>query len=173
MKLQFPLAIPTRANGALVPALCAAMLALLAALQFALTSDIELPEQGWSGGAARAEMPQIAGRSTPPILRTASIFSPTRTAQGEGTTGAALQLGGAAVAGTITVRGRSYAVVQRPDGQLIRLPVGGRLGGMQLIALLPEGAVFMAEGKRVQIAFGSAMLSTPATPAADIEEEQE
>lgn len=167
LKLQFPLAKPTRANGALMPALCAGALAVLAALQFALTTHPEPPPPSWSGGGTHAAMPRIAGRAAPEALLRGSIFAPTRTLQAQGTEGAPSPLGGAAVAGAVTVRGRSYAVIQRADGQVVRLPVGGRIEGMRLVALSPEGAVFQSGGQRSHIAFGTAVRAAEPEPEAE------
>lgn len=170
MKLRFPLAKPTVANRALLPAVCAGVLAALAVSQFALTRDIALPEPGRAGGGVRGVLPEMASMSAPSVLREQSVFSPLRTANriGAARSGSA----GIAVAGAVTVAGRSFAIVQTPDGRVIRLPVGGRIAGMQLIALTPEGARFIAQGRRVSVAYG-AIATPPAPQDTALEEEQE
>lgn len=165
---RFPLARPTRANGALLPAVCAGTLAVLAGLQFALTANPELPEPGWSGGGTRGAMPLIAGRAVPEALLRGSIFAPTRTLQAKGPDGAPSPLQGASVAGAVSIRGRGYAVIQRANGQVVRLPVGGRFAGMRLVALSPEGALFQSGGARSRIPYGTTV--RPAEPAAEAEE---
>ncbi len=172
LKLRSPLARPSRANGALVPACCAAVLAGLAGLQLVLTGDVALPAVGWSGGGARVAMPTIAGTAIPGRLLTNPIFSPART--GGGADGAVAEgpLGATSVAGAITIGGRSFAMIARADGAIVRLPVGGRLDDMQLLALSPEGAIFRKDGKRIFVAYGPAR-TQPAAQDAGYQEEQE
>ena len=170
MKFRFPLATPTAANRALLPAASAGVLAVLAVFQFASTRDIALPRPGGAGGGVRGVLPEIASMSAPTLLSERSIFSPLRTFSPNrpGTSATA----GIAVAGVVTVAGRSFAIIQAPDGRVIRLPVGGRIAGMQLIALTPEGARFIAQGKRVSIAYG-ATAAPPVPQDTAPEEEQE
>lgn len=159
LKLQFPFPLPTRANRAVMPALCAAVLLVLAALQLVLTSDVQLPEQSLSGGGVRSKLPGIAPDGIDPLLLRNAIFAPTRTAGAEQSE--ATPLGGASLAGAVTVAGRSMAIVQRADGTVVRLPLGGSVSGMRLIAINRSGAVFVSGGKRVYVAFG-AVASAPA-----------
>lgn len=132
------------------------------AVQLALTGDIALPVPGWTGGGARAPMPAIAEGFVPPILRGSPIFSPERTARAN--EAATSPLGGAAVAGSISIRGRGFAVMQLPGGRIVHLPVGGSYAGMRLTALGPDNALFLAGGKRIAVPFGTTM-----TPPASIE----
>lgn len=169
LKLRSPLARPSRANGALVPACCAAVLAGLAGLQLVLTGDVALPAPGWSGGGARVVMPSIAGAAIPAKLLENPIFSPARTGSSVVAEG---PLGATSVAGAITISGRSFAMIARADGAIVRLPVGGRLDGMQLLALSPEGAIFRKDGKRIFVAYGPAR-TQPAAQDAGYQEEQE
>ncbi len=143
---------------------------MLVALQFALTSDIALPEPGWAGGGVRGALPGIAALAAPNVLLQRTIFSPLRTASGNSETVALSP--GIAVAGTVTVRGRSFAIIQTPGGKIVRVPLGGRIGGMRLVALNPTGAEFIAQGKRISVAFGAAAIS-PALQDSALEEEQE
>lgn len=148
--------------------MCAGTLAVLAALQFGLTANPELPEPGWSGGGTRVAMPLVAGRALPEALLRSTIFAPTRTLQLKGAEGAPSPLQGASVAGSITVRGRSYAVIQRSDGQIVRLPIGGRIAGQRLVSLSPEGALFQSGGQRSRIPYGTS--ARPAEPEPEAEE---
>lgn len=167
LKLQFPLPLPTRANRAAMPALCTAVLTVLAALQLALTSAVELPAQGWSGGGVRSALPAIGHVGIDPLLMRSAIFSPTRTAAAPNGDGSSALLGGARVVGAITVSGRALAIVQHADGSVIRLPLGASLSGMRLVALGRDGATFATATGRLLVAFGSA----PA-PAATEETEE-
>lgn len=162
-----PLARPTRANGALLPALCAGLLAGLAGLQFAMTANPELPEPGFAGGGARSVLPLIAGSAVPEVLARSSIFAPTRTLQAKSEGGAPSPLQGASVAGAVSVRGRSYAVIQRADGQIVRLPVGGRIAGQRLVSLSPDGAIFQSGATRSRIPYGTTVAPAAAEPEAE------
>lgn len=156
MKLRFPLQRPTSANGALLPAACSAALAVIALLQLGLTQPVELPQQGASGSAAQASLPRLVARPVPPILEKISIFAPERTAGGSGASGNSSQLGGHRLAGALSVRGRTVAILQGPDGTARRLPVGGAIGGMTLLGVDGDGATFRKDGKRIHVGFGRA-----------------
>lgn len=154
-----------------MPAFCTAVLAVMAVLQLALTSAVELPAQGWGGGGARSALPVVAHVGIDPLLMRSAIFSPTRTAIAADGQGVPAPLGGARVAGAITVSGRALAIVQHADGSVTRLPLGASLSGMRLVALGRDGATFASGTGRLHVAFGSA----PAAPASteEIEEPSE
>lgn len=171
MKFLLSLAKPTRANHALAPALCATALALGILLQLALTVDVEMSDESASGGRTRAEMPPITGQFAPPILLERPVFSPGRTAKNATDQAIHAPLGGATVAGTVSVKGRSHAVIQRPDGVIVRLAVGGRYAGWRLRSLSSTGAIFDQGGQRLSMTFGVAPAQT-ATQTAENEEEQ-
>jgi hypothetical protein len=161
-----------RVNGALAPAFCVAMLLLCILLQLALTTDVEFPEVGRSEGRARAELPLIAGQFVPTIIRERPIFSPRRTAVKANEQAVALPLEGAAIAGTVSIKGRTYAVLQRPDGRTSRLTVGMRYAGWRLRSMSSTGAVFDKGEQRLPVTFGAASAQqTPQT--AENEEEQQ
>lgn len=147
------------------------MLAFGFVLQLALTGDVEIPDESWSGGRPRAEMPRIVGQFVPPILLERPVFSPGRTATGAADQAIQAPLGGAVVAGTVSVKGRSYAVVQRPDGVVVRLAVGARYAGWRLRSLSSTGAVFDQGAQRLSLTFGVAPAQT-VTETAENEEEQ-
>lgn len=173
LKLPFPLSPPNRADGTLLPACCAACLAALGALQLGLTGAVEVPAAGWAGGGVRAGLTPIALAAADPVLRETTIFSPARTAGAAGDA-AGSPLGGTAIAGSVAVRGRSYAVVQRPDGSVARVGLGGIVAGYRLVALEPDAAILSNAGKRIRVAYGAApVLQSPDAPAEDIEEQSE
>ena len=159
----------------MLPAALAALLVTAAGLQLALTGgDTELPETGWLGGGARTSLPQFSIGGVPAALRDGSMFDPGRTAAAAAGGAAAPTgpLGGAGVAGSISIHGRSYAVIQLPNGKIGRLPIGGRLGGLRLISVGPDDAVFQSGGKRLRIPYGRASI-TPVAPAGDSEEQSQ
>lgn len=146
-------------------------LALGLVLQLAFVGETEMPDAGWTGGGARAGMPSITGQFAPKILSEQSIFSPARTANTGTDQAIQAPLGGATVAGTVSIRGRSYAVVQRPDGAIVRLAVGGRYEGWRLRSLSSAGAVFDKGAQRLPITFGVMPVQT-APQSTENEEEQ-
>lgn len=168
LKLRFPLPRPTRANRSVLPACCAAVLAAAIGVQLALTGAVELPQRGWSGGGARWTMPEIGAVPVDPTLRAVPIFAPDRTSVTGAAAGA--PLGGAVVAGSVSVRGQVHAILQKGDGSIVRLPLGGRFAGMRLIGLSGDGATFLAGGKPLRVPFGATAVA-PANQA-EIEEEQ-
>ena len=171
MKFRLSLARPTRANRALFPAICAGGLALCLVLQLALTGGVEIPEDSPSGGQARAVLPSISGQPLPPILRANSIFSPGRTALDAVGEAASAPLGGAVVAGAVSIKGRSYAVIQRPDGRITRLGVGGFFEGWRLRALTAKAAHFDQGAQKLILNFGARSVQGP-PQSAEYEEEQ-
>jgi hypothetical protein len=186
LKPRFPSWKPARANGALFPALCALALALLAAMQLLLTGPARLPDEtGPRGGGVRAAMPEIRPGAVDPVLRAAPIFTPGRTMAGSehgvsaGADGAGAGSGlpgGWQLAGSVSVRGRAYAIVQDAAGRVIRLAPGGRIAGARLVSLSADGAVFVSGGQRMSIPFGATagnFNSYSPDEAADSEEESE
>lgn len=151
---------------------CAAALVLALAMQLALTGKFEMQDASGSGGRPRTQMPLIAGQFVPSSLLTRPIFSPARTANIEADQAIVAPLGGAILAGTVSVKGRSYAVVQRPDGGITRLAVGARYAGWRLQSLSSTGGVFAQDKQRISMVFGIAPIAA-ATQTAENEEEQQ
>lgn len=149
LKLRFPLQRPTRANGAVVPAAICGVLAALGGLQLALTHPVGLPQQRQAVTARQPPLPRPAVTPTPPILARTSIFAPGRAASD-----GSAQAAGHVLAGTLSVRGRAVAIMQAPGGAVRRVPVGGTIDGMTLLALDAGGASFRKDGQRIHIAFG-------------------
>ncbi len=155
LKLQYPIPLPTSANRAIVPAACAIVLAALSVLQLALKEDDVIPSSGLGGGGVRTNMPLLYGVAVPSILAERPIFSPARSAIVSGEGGVASPLNGAQVAGVISIRGQSYAIVQQPGGRIVRLKVGGRYAGWTLASLNSESAIFRQGATRLPVRFGA------------------
>jgi hypothetical protein len=172
LKLLYHIPLPTRANRAFLPATCAIALAVLSGLQFALTSGDEVPLAAGAGGGARANLPLISAVAVPGILTDRPIFAPARTTSAAKAAGLATPLKGAQVAGTITVQGRTYAVVQEVGGRIIRLPVGGHYVGWQLSALTSQGAVFRQGSARLSVTFGTTPIQSAVATEQAEEQEQ-
>jgi hypothetical protein len=159
-----------RDNRTLLPMLCSATLLLALVMQLVLTGNTELPDDISSGGRPRTEMPAITGQFVPPILLARPMFSPVRTANNDTDQVAQAPLGGAFVAGAVSINGKSYAVVQRPDGGIIRLAIGAGYAGWRLQSLSSTGAMFGQGKQRISMIFGVAP-GPIATQTAENEEE--
>lgn len=170
LKRQFRSLLPTSANGALFPAACTLLLAVLAGAQLVLTAPEDLPDAGFGGGGVRVAMPQVPSAVPDPVLRAAPLFSPERTM------GAAAEGGEAGPAwrlvGSITVRGRPLAIMQGPNSRVVRLAPGRGIDGMRLLSVNQSGATFLTGGKRVVMAFGSGLAPglSPDSPSEDEEQ---
>ena len=156
LKPRFRLPRPSRADGTLLPAACAGALVAMAGLQLALTGEVDLPDAGWSGGGARAVLPAIPAPPVPSGLQRDTIFDPARTGDAPDATANERPGGGLVVAGTITRRGRTLAIMQAPGGGITYLAPGGRIAGMRLLALPAQGALFETKGQRGLVPYGSA-----------------
>lgn len=165
MTFQFPSFFPRRADGTVLPSVLASLLAVTLAIQFVAADRApELPPM-LAVGANRVDLdvPAFAAVSAAPILFARPLFAP-RQSLIAGSSSQTLPLGGASVAGTVAIRGRTFAVVRRANGTVSNIAIGSAVGGWRLIALRPEGAVFVKNNVRHQIAYG-------ATPSAASEED--
>lgn len=174
MKYRLPTLSDLRAERALFPALCGALLGVMALGQLALTGvdADDMPEPAITGGGVRAAMPQIGGMRVPGNVGQSPIFTPDRTVAltgPDGTPVAQSPLDGAIVAGAVTVRRTGHAVLVLPDRRIIRLPLGARHAGWQLVGLRPDHALFIKGNTRMSVPYGSA----PAPSAAPQEETEE
>lgn len=163
MKRLFPSLRPSAADGSLFPAVCTALLALLAVAQLSLSAPEPLPAAGpMIGGVARTALPAMRVPIADPALRSAPIFDPARSLDVAGAGG---DRGDAQstwrLAGSMEIRGRRYAVLQSPQGKAVRVPLGGSVAGMRLLSLSDDGAVFLSGGKRIAMPFGGGTLSEP------------
>lgn len=130
-----------------------------------------MPAEMLATRQARVVLPSISGQTLPPILLQNPIFSPARTANDAKSAAALNPLGGAVVAGAVSIRGRSYAVIQRPDGAIVRLGIGSVYAGWRLRSLSTSGALFEQGAQKMTLNFGIA--PTPvSTSSAEYEEEQ-
>lgn len=165
MTSRFPLSFPRRAEGTVLPSVLASALAIALAIQFiSVDREPDLPPV-LAVGAGRADfaMPAVPPVNAASVIFDRPLFAP-RQSLVASSGGQVLPLGGASVAGTVTIRGRAFAVVRRANGTVSNIAIGGVVGGWRLIALRPEGAVFVKNKVRRQIAYG-------ATPLAATEED--
>lgn len=154
MKFQAQLPRPSRDNATLLPALLAGALVLMAALQFALPAEAELPAQT-GGSVQRALADRQVTRAIPdPVILRNALFAPGR-ANGGANVAAAGPLDGAVAVGMVRGRGFARAVLQQSDGSAVSVAVGGRYRGWRLIGLTKVNAIFTRDGVRVAMAFSN------------------
>ncbi len=165
MTFQFPLSFPSRVEGTYLPGVLASLLAIALAIQL-VSADREpdLPPV-LAIGASRFDfaMPAVSPVSAARVIFDRPLFAP-RQSLATRPSVQTLPLGGASVAGTVTIRGRAFAVVRRANGRVSNIAIGGAVDGWRLIALRPEGAVFVKNNVRHQIAYG-------ATPMVAVEQD--
>ncbi len=113
-------------------------------MQLAIPSHIDLPVGGTPariGETAPATMPPVV--VTPPVIASRDPFSPVANQPGAGATAPAPPppdpLGGAIIAGVVQRGQLRLAVVQRANGAVRYLAIGGQLAGWRLDALTPFG----------------------------------
>ncbi len=156
MTFRFPLSFPSRAEGTILPGVLASVLVIALVIQL-VSADREpdLPPV-LAIGASRVDfdMPAVPPVSTPPVIFDRPLFAP-RQSLVAGPSNKALPLGGALVAGTVAIRGRAFAVIRRANVTVSNIAIGGAVDGWRLIALRPEGAVFVKNNVRHQIAYGA------------------
>jgi hypothetical protein len=152
-----------------LPAILAGVLVVAAGAQILLPHSVELPPGRAAGRVVAAYLaPAVDRIAVPGVILAQPLFAPRRADAGA-PGGIEPALGGAVVAGTVSVRGRSFAVVRRADGQIGNLPIGGRIAGWRLVALSAQGAAFVKEGKRIEVAYGAV---AAVAPQRDEEEEE-
>lgn len=166
MKFRFPSSLPSRADGTLLPALLSGALAVALLAQLTWTArEPDLPAAlHVSAPSARAEVPVISPVVASSEIFRRPLFAPRQSASVAADGPPPPMLGGAVVAGTVSVRGRTFAVVRRPNGTSFNMAVGGRLYGWTLAALRDEGAIFVKGAARQTMAYGA----QPVTEAAEI-----
>jgi hypothetical protein len=153
--------MPRRADRSLLPALLAGVLGLLLIVQCLLpvggeiSADVLAPLR--VSRFSVAAMPPSADPS--PVLER-PLFAP-RLVMSTAAQGSAPILGGASVAGTVSIRGRALAVVRRVDGSVYNLPLGGAVGGWRLVSLNSATARFQKGSEQLELAYGAISVSPP------------
>lgn len=151
-----PIPRPERAEGTVLAALLAVLLAMMLIAQFVLPHDRPaLPDM--PQGAVRAESARIAAVSAEPVLARRSIFQPTRL--GGSADGAGLPSGpldGAFPAGIVRVRGAARLVLQTPDGKSVTLRPGQSWKGWRLTRIGSDDVRFRRGGETVTLDLGAA-----------------
>ena len=154
MKPLATLSWPARADGTRLPALLALVLVLMAALQFALPTDVVLPDA--PGRTVANRLPErIAFRAIPDdvILRRA-LFAPGSGGAGKGIA-ATGPLDGATPVGVVRGRGFARAILQQADGSAVSLPVGAAYHSWRLTGIAKDSATFFRDGKKLVLPLSS------------------
>ena len=158
MKFRYHLSLPSRADDTILPAVLAGALALMFGVQLWLSgSDPELPPALAVGASqANTAVPAMTPVGADRIIFDRPLFAPRQSLTAASQAGPAYAIGGAIVAGTVAIRGRSFAVVRRPNGVVTNLGIGGSIDGWRLVALPSDGAVFVKNKERRVIPYGAA-----------------
>jgi len=148
---------PECAEGTVLAALLAVLLALMLVSQFAAPPERpDLPDV--PPAARRSEPVTIAAMSADPVLARRLIFQPTRlggrSAEAAGVPSGPLN--GATPAGIVRVRGASRLVLQTPDGGSVTLRPGQSWQGWRLIAIAADEVRFARGGETVTLGLGAA-----------------
>lgn len=169
MKFRFLLSLPSRNDGTVLPALLGTILAATLVMQLtwaAREPDLPLPLPA-TAPVTSNRVPIVSPVVASGEIFRRPLFAPRQSSSIASDIAPAPTLGGAVVAGTVSLRGRTYAVVRRSNGKSFNLPVGGQLNGWSLAALRDEGAVFVKGRARQTIAYGTQPTSEAAEPPAE------
>jgi hypothetical protein len=147
--------------------LLAPLLVVLAAVQLALPSRVELPPVAGiarvTGGAMPPDPPPVLPSGA---LATQSLFAPTGAATGAATAPPD-PLNGAVIAGVVQRGSQRLALVQGPGAALHYVAPGGTVAGWRLIALGPASALLRRGHDHLDLAYGAHPVSPASTPSAD------
>jgi hypothetical protein len=147
------------------------LLAVLALVQLALPVAEPAPPPGRVARLPAPPMPRPpALLDVPPVLARRPLFAPPGSAQAQdaGATPDAAPdpLGGARIAGMVRLGPTLRAVVQRPDGTIAYVGIGGKVGAWRLAALTDQAARLIGPGgATLAFPFG-ARTALPAPPPA-------
>lgn len=161
--------MPNRADGTLLPALLAVALAATLLAQLGWTArEPELPPAlPVSVPVSNFRVPTISPVAASGEIFRRPIFAPRQSASAASDGAPPPMLGGAVVAGTVSVRGRTFAVVRRPNGTSFNMAIGGRLNGWSLTALRDEGAIFVKGNTRQTMAYGAQPVTEATEPVTE------
>jgi hypothetical protein len=145
LKYQAPLPRPSRADGTALPALLAAVLAAMVALQFVLPQEESRSAVPHRSVVRRTVTGGPSLSIADPILLRDALFAPAR---GRGKSAGAGPLDGAVFVGVVRGRGFARAVLQEADGGAASVSLGGKYHGWKLVSLDDANAVFIRDGIR-------------------------
>ena len=152
--------MPTHADGTLLPAVLALLLALLAGFQLATGGDDPLPET-----YGRVVMPTVPVRrlvavAADPVVVRAAVFATVRNKDRAGAPASLGPLGDAVPVGVTRGRGVTHVILQRADSSIVALPVGGQYRGWRVAAVAGDGVRFIGDSGSVTIPLAGRPLAT-------------
>jgi hypothetical protein len=169
LKFPAPLPLPNRADGSVLPAILAVVLAVLILAQFMIVDVAEQPAVAGRNIVAKTAEQRVSISVADPVILRNALFAPARGAGGSVGAG---PLDGAVFAGVVRGRGFARAVLQQASGDAVSVPVNGSYHGWKLVALNNENATFVRDGIRyvAQIGRGVISANTDFQSERDIEE---
>lgn len=157
--------MPSRAEATLLPALLALVLAMLLLFQLAAAPG-DATSDAAGTGYGRVRMPHVTDHREQPreidpgILR-AAIFTPVRTPGGSDAEPVALgPLGDAAPVGVTRARGATRIIIERTDGRIFVLPIGGRYNDWRITGADRTSVMFTGPGGKTRIPLADRPIST-------------
>ena len=166
-KSQLRSYLPDRANGALVPAACAMLLAAALVVQIGLPAGSSLADTLVAGRSPQYALPSF-GEPGAIGLGPKSLFQPRKLAgtsvDGETSAdGAPVKapvrygpLGPTAVLGSMRIGNRRVLVLKQAEGRVLHLAAGARYRGLRLVTIGATSATFGTGSNALQIAYAAA-----------------
>lgn len=164
MKLPFRSALPPLDSSARLPIALAVLLGAALAFQLLAGEELDLPQPGATGGAARAyplaaDLPPAAGDAA---IVARAMFLPPLQSTAAGTPGTAASPGaGIAIVGSIRIGRADFAVVQGPGAGTRYVRPGGRIGPWRLAAVTRSEVLLRGGGENVMVPFDGRALPVP------------
>jgi len=176
LKLRLLSYTPASANGGLLPALLAGLLATGAVVQMVLPAPDAVPDGTVPGRAPQWTLPDVGEPGLPLTAIMPRLFTPKRLgaallgADGQPASGSEDEekpepkpvgpLSGGWVLGAMRV-GNARAVVIRPaSGGGLRLPIGSSWRGWRLVSIGDSAATFRHGGRLRHIPFGTTSIAS-------------
>ncbi len=154
--------------AARAPLFCIVVLVLCAVLQLGLATAPDLGAvPSPTARVTVAPSPTVARTYIPPSILAHPVFAPRMTAAAA--SGPVQPLGGASIAGVVTIGRTRYAIVRRADGKVGHMRIGGGIAGWRIAALDGTGATLIRGSERLQLPYGAA--TPPPAAAATASEE--
>ncbi|MBY0583509.1 MAG: hypothetical protein K2P68_11410 [Sphingomonas sp.] len=143
--------IPNGRDQTLLPALLVVVLAALVAFQLTLPAEDALQVE-----AGRVVMPAIAPvimerQVADPVIMARAVFTPVAAAGTNGATVPAGPLGDAAPVGVARGHGFARVILQRSDGSIVSVGLGGRYGVWRLVGIGRDAVQFANESGTIRI----------------------
>jgi hypothetical protein len=147
---------PERAEGTVLAALLAVLLALMLMAQFVLPAERPDPPAVPPAGLGAAPV-SLSAATADPALSRRSIFRPTRLAASSAPGAPIGPLDGASPVGVVKVRGAARLILQTPGGTAVTLRPGQSWQGWRLVAIGTDSVRFARGSESVTLDIGAAV----------------